>query len=152
MVQEGNQISILIEVNGPSGLWTELGRVFSLGPPSQELQDAFRVACEAQKVSLQLLKPESNPKDLWEANNAFLEEKGYFPERRAYAHGQEYHFVERPIIRNDEPMETQSVMNITVHPTATNKTVWTGVTDNYIVTEVGLGPCLHKTPKEIIVV
>lgn len=152
LVQEGDQISVLIEVNGPSGLWTELGRVFSLGKPSQELQDAFGVACEAQQVSLKLLKPGANPKDLWGANNAFLEKKGYFPERRAYAHGQGYHFVERPIIRNDEPMKIKSGMNITVHPTATNKTVWAGVTDNYIITEVGVGPCLHKTPKEIIVV
>jgi Xaa-Pro aminopeptidase len=152
LVQEGDQISILIEVNGPSGLWTELGRVFSIGKPSQELQDAFGVALEAQKVSLNLLKPGANPKDLWDANNAFLEKKGYFPEKRAYAHGQGYHFVERPIIRNDEPMKIKSGMNITVHPTATNKTVWAGVTDNYIVSEIGAGPCLHKTPKEIIIV
>jgi len=152
LVQEGDQISILIEVNGPSGLWTELGRVFSIGKPSQELQDAFGGALEAQKVSLNLLKPGANPKDLWDANNAFLEKKGYFPEKRAYAHGQGYHFVERPIIRNDEPMKIKSGMNITVHPTATNKTVWAGVTDNYIVSEIGAGPCLHKTPKEIIIV
>ena len=152
MVQEGDQISILIEVNGPGGLWTELGRVISIGKPSQELQDAFGVALETQKVSLNLLKPGANPKDLWDANNAFLEKKGYSPERRAYGHGQGYHFVERPIIRNDEPMKIKSGMNITVHPTTANKTVWAGVTDNYIVTEIGAGPCIHKTPKEIIII
>jgi len=43
-------------------------------------------------------------------------------------------------------------MNITVHPTATKETVWAGITDNYLVTDTGLSPCLHKTPKEIIVV
>ena len=57
VIREGDQFSILIEVNGPSGLWTELGRVISMGKPSQELQDAFGVAVEAQKVSLNLLKP-----------------------------------------------------------------------------------------------
>ena len=151
MIQEGDQLSLLIEVNGPSGQWTELGRVISFGKPSQELQDAFGAALQAQKVSLDLLKPGANPKDIWDANNAFLEKKGYFPEKRAYAHGQGYHFVERPLIRNDEPMKIKAGMNITVHPSAANKTVWAGITDNYIVTESGPGPCIHKFPKEIIV-
>jgi Xaa-Pro aminopeptidase len=150
-VQAGDQISILIEVNGPSGLWTELGRVVSLGKPSQELQDAFGVALEAQNISLNALRPGASPKEAWDANNAFLEKKGFFPERRLYAHGQGYHFVERPLIRNDEPMKIKTGMNLTVHPTATNQTVWAGLTDNYIITEKGPGPCIHKTPKEIIV-
>jgi hypothetical protein len=60
--------------------------------------------------------------------------------------------VERPLIRYDEPMKISAGMNLTVHPTATNKTVWIGVTDNYIVTDSGVSPCLHQTPKEIIVI
>ncbi len=151
-IQKGDQVSVLIEVNGPSGLWTELGRVISMGKPSQELQDAFGVALEAQKVSLNLLKPGANCKDVWDANNEFLVKKGFFPEMRLYAHGQGYHFVERPLIRNDEPMKIRPGMNLTVHPSAVNATVWAGVTDNYMITEKGPGPCLHKTPKEIIVV
>ena len=151
-IQEGDQVSVLIEVNGPGGLWAELGRVFTLGPPSQELQDAFGVALEAQEISLNMIKPGTDPKDLLLANNAFLEGKGYFPERRLYAHGQGYDFVERPLIREDEPMKIQAGMNLTVHPVATNERVWAGVTDNYIVTESGAGPCIHKCPKEIFVI
>ena len=151
-IQDGDQVSILIEVNGPSGLWTELGRVITMGKPSQQLQDAFGIALEAQKISLNLLKPGASPKDAWDANNAFLEKNGFFPERRAYAHGQGYHFVERPLIRNDEPMKIQVGMNLTVHPTAANRTVWAGLTDNFIITESGPGPCIHKNPKEIIVI
>jgi hypothetical protein len=49
-------------------------------------------------------------------------------------------------------MKIRSGMNITVHPTAAKETVWAGITDNYLVTDTGLSPCLHKTPKEIIVV
>jgi Xaa-Pro aminopeptidase len=152
MIKEGDQVSVLIEVNGPGGLWAELGRVFTLGPPPQELQDAFGVALEAQQVSLDLLKPGAAPADLLKANNVFLEQRGYFPERRLYAHGQGYDFVERPLIMKDEPMKIRAGMNLTIHPTATHKTVWAGVTDNYMVTETGAGPCLHNTPKEIIVV
>jgi Xaa-Pro aminopeptidase len=152
VMKKGDQVSVLIEVNGPGGFYAELGRILSIGKPPQELQDAFGVALEAQELSLELLKPGADPKDLWNANNEFLEKNGYFPERRLYAHGQGYDLVERPLIRYDEPMKIKAGMNLVVHPTATNEKAWAGATDNYLVTENGVSPCLHKTPKEIIVV
>jgi Xaa-Pro aminopeptidase len=152
MIRDGDQVSVLIEVNGPGGFYTETGRIFSLGEPSQELQDAFGVAVEAQEITLKMLKPGENPKDIWEANNEFLQKRGYTLERRLYAHGQGYDLVERPLIRYDEPMIIQEGMNITIHPAATNATVWATVCDNYIVTEKGVSECLHKIPKEIIVI
>ncbi len=151
-IKQGDQVSVLIEVNGPGGLYTEIGRLFSIGKPSQEWQDAFGVAVEAQEVTLNLLKPGANPKDIWDANNAFLEKKGYRPERRLYAHGQGYDLVERPLIRDDEPMEIKAGMNITVHPCAITENLWATVCDNYLVTEDGVSHCLHKTPKEIIII
>jgi Xaa-Pro aminopeptidase len=152
VIREGDQISVLIEVNGPGGFYTEIGRIFFIGKPSQELQDAFGVAREAQERTVRLLKPGADPKEIWDANNAFLEKKGYFPERRLYAHGQGYDLVERPLIRYDEPMKITAGMNLTVHPAAASKSVWGSLTDNYLITKDGAGPCLHKTPKEIILV
>lgn len=152
MFREGDQVSLLIEVNGPGGLYAELGRIFSIGDPSQEMQDAMATSVEAQELSLGMLKPGADPREIWDANNAFLEKRGYFPERRLYAHGQGYDLVERPLIRYDETMKIQAGMNLTIHPTAVNARVWAGVTDNYIVTDTGVGACLHRTPKEIIVV
>jgi len=152
MIRDGDQVSVLIEVNGPGGFYTELGRVFSIGTPSQELQDALGIAKEAQEITLKMLRPDANPKDIWDANNEFLQKKGYLPEQRLYAHGQGYDLVERPLIRYDEPMTIQEGMNVTIHPGAATATVWITVCDNYIVTEKGVGPCLHRTPKEIIVV
>ena len=152
VIKEGDQVSLLVEVNGPGGFYTEIGRIFSIGNPPQELQDAFGVSIEAQQLTLSLLKPGANPKDIIEANNEFLQKKGYLPERRLYAHGQGYDLVERPLIRQDEPMKIKAGMNITVHPAATKATVWASVCDNYLVTGQGVSPCLHKTPKEIIVV
>ena len=151
-IKEGDQVSVLIEVNGPGGLYTEIGRLFSIGKPLQEWQDAFGVAVEAQEVTLNLLKPGANPKDIWDANNEFLQEKGYLPERRLYAHGQGYDLVERPLIRDDEPMQIKAGMNITVHPCAITENLWATVCDNYLVTEDGVSDCLHKTPKEIIII
>lgn len=152
MIREGDQVSILLEVNGPGGFYAELGRTLSLGKPSQELQDAFGVALEAQEVTLNLLKPGADPKDICDAHNEFLQKRGYRPERRLYAHGQGYDLVERPAIRDDETMKIKAGMNIAIHPAAAKENVWGRVCDNYLVTETGVSPCLHKTPKEIIVI
>lgn len=152
LIREGDQVSILLELNGPGGFYTELGRTLSLGKPPQELQDAFGVALEAQELTLSLLKPGANPKDIWDAHNEFLQKRGYRHERRLYAHGQGYDLVERPAIRDNEPMKIKAGMNITVHPAAAKEKVWARVCDNYMVTDTGVGPCLHKTPKEIIIV
>lgn len=151
VIKEGDQFSILIEVNGPGGFYTELGRIFSLGKPSQALQDAFGTAVEAQILSQKMMRPGVSPKDIWETHNDFLKRRGYNQESRLYAHGQGYDAVERPAIRYDEPMEILPGMNITIHPFAINKKVWAAVTDNYLITPEGECVWIHTYPKEIIV-
>ncbi len=151
-IREGDQISLLIEVSGPGGFYAEIARIFSIGPPSQELVDAFGHAVEAQSYSLSLMKPGANPRDILAANSEFLVKRGFRPELRLYAHGQGYDLVERPLFLQDETMAIQAGMNITVHPAAATSSLWCTVCDNYIVGPDGPGECLHKTPKEIIVV
>jgi Xaa-Pro aminopeptidase len=150
MVREGDQFSLLIEVNGPGGMYTEAGRVFFVGKAPSELTDAMEAAKEIQEATLKLIRPGADPAEIWRANNVFLTRKGFLPETRLYAHGQGYDLVERPLIRDDEPMKLQAGMNITVHPTVGSERVWVWVCDNYLVTESGVSECLHKTPKEII--
>ena len=107
---------------------------------------------EAQEHSLSLLKPGANPGEILAANNEFLGRKGYKPELRLYAHGQGYDLVERPLFLKDETMNIKEGMNITLHPAAATDKVWATVCDNYIVGSDGPGECLHKTPKEILVI
>jgi Xaa-Pro aminopeptidase len=152
VLREGDHIVVLLEGNGPGGYYTEIARPFSLGEPSQEIKDVYAYVREAQDLTLGLLKPGANPKDIWDANNEFLQKKGSAPEGRLYAHGEGYELVERPAIRYDEPMKIKAGMNIAVHPTGKNSRVWTTLCDNYLTTENGVGPCLHKTPKDIIIV
>lgn len=152
LIREGDQVTLLIEVNGPGGLYTEIARIFSMGPPSQELVDAFSCSLEAQQHSLSLIKPGARPAEILAANNEFLEQRGYKPELRLYAHGQGHDLVERPLFLKDETMQIREGMNFAVHPTATNDHVWGHICDNYIVGPDGPGECLHKTPKEILVI
>lgn len=146
---EGDQFTLMIEVNGPGGLYTELGRTCVLGKASDDLLEACEIAKEAQQITINLLKPGADPKDLLAANNEFLRSKGMPVEKRLYAHGQGYDLVERPAIRDDEPMKLKANMNIAIHPIATSKTAFAWVCDNYLVTEIGASECLHKTPKKI---
>ncbi|MFC1863740.1 M24 family metallopeptidase, partial [Thermodesulfobacteriota bacterium] len=152
IIQEGDQVSLLIEVNGPGGLYTEIARMFSIGRPSQELVDAFSYSVEAQQHTLSLIKPGAYPGEILAANNEFLGRQGYKPELRLYAHGQGHDLVERPLFLKDETMLLSEGMNLTVHPAALTDKVWAHICDNYIVGPDGPGECLHKTPKEILVV
>jgi len=149
VVGEGDQFTLMIEVNGPGGMYTEIGRVFVVGKAPPELEDAFEIAREAQKVTLRLLRPGADPGELWRANNRFLTENGFPPEGRLYAHGQGYDLVERPAIREDERMKLKTNMNITVHPIIGTDRVWVWVCDNYLITDSGVSECLHQTPQHI---
>jgi len=148
-IQKGDQFTIMLEANGPGGFYTELARSCVVGKASNELKEAFEVAREAQARTLKLLKPGAMPGDILAAHNDFLRSCGYAEERRLFAHGQGYDLVERPAIREDEPMVIQAGMNITVHPIIASKTVFTWVCDNYLITEDGVSECLHRTEKKI---
>jgi len=148
-IKDGDQFTLMIEVNGPGGHYAELGRTCVLGKASQELLEAFEMAREAQQETLKRLRPGADPRELIASHNDFLRSHGWPEEDRLFAHGQGYDLVERPAIREDESMKIQADMNITVHPIAASKTVFTWVCDNYLVTEDGVSDCLHKTPKQV---
>ena len=151
-LRENESFTLMIEVNGPGGMYAELGRIFFTGDVPVELSDAYELCREAQQVTLKLLKPGANPKDIWDANNEFLVKHGMLPETRLYAHGQGYDLVERPSFQIGERMKIQENMNIAVHPVVASKKATAILCDNYIVTRTGVSECLHKIPKEIFVV
>jgi Xaa-Pro aminopeptidase len=148
-IQKGDQFTLMIETNGPGGFYTEISRTCVLGKASDELLMAWEVSKEAQQVTLNLLKPGVTPTDLLDANNEFLRNKGFPEEKRLFAHGQGYDLVERPAIREDEPMVLKENMNITVHPMAATQKAYAFICDNYLITKTGPSDCLHKTPKKI---
>ena len=149
VVREGDQFTLMIEVNGPGGMYAELARIFFLGKVPSQLRDALETAKEIQKATLRQIRPGADPGEIWRANNEFLMKKGLLPETRAYAHGQGYDLVERPLIRDDEPMKLEANMNIAVHPTVGSDRFWVWVCDNYLITESGVSQCLHNCPQEI---
>jgi Xaa-Pro aminopeptidase len=150
VIKEGDQFTLMIEVNGPGGIYGEMGRCLFLGDVPAELRDANALLKETRDRTLKLLKPGADPKEIWDANNAYLVSKGQMPESRVFAHGQGYSLVERPAIRNDETMKLKANMNITVHPTVFSERYWLSMWDNWLITETGVSERLHKTPEEIL--
>jgi Xaa-Pro aminopeptidase len=149
IVREGDQFTLMVEVNGPGGMYGEAGRCFFVGEVPSELYDAHELLKETQRYTVQQLKPGADPRGIWDANNRFLVGKGLPPETRLYAHGQGYDLVERPAIRDDEPMKLKANMNITVHPTVASSRYWLSIWDNWLIGSDGPGERLHKTPQEI---
>ena len=104
---------------------------------------------ESRKLTLDLLKPGTSCKDIWETFNAFMRKNGRPEESRLYCHGQGYDLVERPLIRSDEPWTIEKDMNIVVHPTYGHGGYLNWLCDNYIIGGNGPGDRLHQYPEKI---
>jgi Xaa-Pro aminopeptidase len=149
IIKEGDTIALLVEDSGPGGMYAELGRSCVVGKASQEIKDEFAFALEARQYNLSLLTPGAPCKDVFEAYNAFMRKNGRPEEKRLHCHGQGYDLVERPLIRQDEPMTIEKDMNIVVHPTYIRGHVLSWVCDNYLIGPDGPGERLHRFPEAI---
>ena len=151
VIEKGDQFVLLVEDNGPGGMYTELGRSCVVGAKvPQEMKDELAFVMEARKLTLDLLKPGTPSKDIWDAFNAFMRKNGRPTEARLYCHGQGYDLVERPLIRNDEPMVIAQDMNIVVHPSYIHAGYLNWLCDNYLIGGNGPGDRLHQFPEEVV--
>jgi Xaa-Pro aminopeptidase len=150
-LQKGDQIALLVEDNGPGGMYTELGRSCVVGVKvPQDMKDELAFCQEARKFTLDLLKPGTPCKDIWDAFNDFMKKNGRPAEARLYCHGQGYDLVERPLVRHDEPWTIEKDMNIVVHPTYIHAGYLNWLCDNYLIGGNGPGDRLHKFPEEVV--
>ncbi|MCK1441589.1 aminopeptidase P family protein [Bradyrhizobium sp. 48] len=148
-LQRGDHLSLLIEINGPGGFYTEIARTIVLGKATSELTDAFAAVKAAQAYSLSLMKPGVSVRDIFAAHNVYMKQNGMPQETRLYAHGQGYDMVERPLIRQDDDMELRQGMCLAVHPGYETPSLFAVICDNYVIEENGVGECLHQTKKQI---
>ncbi len=149
VIEKGDTVALLVEDSGPGGMYTELGRTCVVGKASQEIKDEFAFALEARKFNLNLLKPGTPCAEIFAAYNDFMRKNGRPEEKRLHCHGQGYDLVERPLIRNDEPMSIEKDMNIVVHPTYIRGHVLSWVCDNYLIEAKGPSERLHHFPEII---
>ena len=148
-LEAGEHFSLLIENNGPGGMYTEIARTIVLGKASNELIDGFESMKEAQAHTLRLLKPGASCADIARSHDEYMRSRGLPAELRLYAHGQGYDLVERPLIRADETMTLEEHMNLAVHPGYETSSIFAVICDNSFIEAGGPGTCLHKTPKQV---
>ena len=150
VIQTGDQVSVLIEVNGPGGYYCEVMRIYTVGAePTPELQAAFDTAVKTQQLMTSLMRPGTKASDIFAAASAFLVERGCVPPVRSIGHGQGTPLVERPNFRPDETWALAEGMNIAVHPQAVMPPTWSVVCDNFLVKKDGVEK-LHQFPHEIV--
>ena len=149
-IKEGDYVTLLVEDSGPGGMYTELGRTCVLGKASAALKEEFAFTLEARRFTLDLLKPGTPCREIWDEYNAFMRKNKRPEEARLYCHGQGYDLVERPLIRNDEPLPIEADTNIVVHPTYVHRGIMSWVCDNWIIGRNGPGERLHKFPEQIV--
>jgi len=149
-LRAGDTLTLLIENNGAGGFFTELSRPIVLGKASQEQKDTWAALLEAQQFTLSLLRPGASCRDIFETYNGYLRQKKLPEERRLHCHGQGYDMVERPLVRQDEPMAIAADMCIVVHPGVKTARQFMTIVDDYLIGPDGPGECLHRSPKTII--
>ena len=150
VLRAGDMLTLLLETNGPGGLYTEIGRTCVLGKASQEAREEHEFELAARNLTLKLLKPGASCGEIWESYNQFLRENGRPEERRLYCHGQGYDLVERPLVRNDEPIRIQENMNIACHPNFISQGMFNTLCDNYLIGKNGVVERLHKFPEKLL--
>ena len=149
VLRDGDQFSLLVENNGPGGVYCELGRTAVLGRATEQMQEQQAFVLEAQRFCLGLLKPRADPASIWNEYNRFMREHGRPEEKRVHFHGQGYDMVERPLIRSDESMPIAPNMYFALHPAFSTEHTYSWACDNFLLNSEGAVERLHQTPQII---
>jgi Xaa-Pro aminopeptidase len=149
VIREGDYFALLVETNGPGGLWTELGRSCVLGSATPEMLEEFDFVLQARRMCVELMAPGVPAADVFEGYNDFMREHGRPAETRLHCHNQGYDLVERPLIRSDETATIEVDMNIACHPMYIGGGVFSTLCDNYRIAVDG-NRRLHAYPERIV--
>lgn len=150
VIREGDVFILLVEVDGPGGLYAEIGRTCTLGSAPSRVKEELEFTLRAQRFTVEQLRPGAPCREVFEAYNEFMREHGRPAEQRIHAHGQGYDLVERPLIRFDETMTVQAGMNFACHPNYAIDGFTSWICDNWLVGPGGPGERLHRFPQEIV--
>lgn len=144
--------TILIESSGPGGYYTELARTIVFGKVPRQLADEADLLVEAQRNTVQLLRPGAAPAEIFQAHADFMQRVNRPKEVRNFAHGQGYDVMERPLIRPEESMPVQANMCFAVHPSYATSTCYAFMCDNFIVAPDGATQRIHQTKQSVFAV
>ncbi|MGP4014888.1 M24 family metallopeptidase [Saccharopolyspora sp. 5N708] len=148
VIREGDAFHLMVEVNGPGGMYTEIGRSGIVGKIPARIAEEYEFCLQAQRFCYDLLRPGAAPADVWAEYNQYLRDNGRPEELRLHCHGQGTDLVERPLIRAEEPMPLAAGMNIACHPRYVLDGFCHWVCDNVIIGDDGVAE-LHEFDKRL---
>lgn len=159
-LKKGDQISVLLETNGPGGHFSAIGRHFSLGSPPGEDFYYWELALKMQDFAAERLKPGVSVKEIYDANAEYISSLGGRTVPRNYLHSLGYCFGEKPFLFDKtETIPLRENMVYIVHPyvvfTRKSHPGFSGedemyAVDTYRVTPEG-GERQNKVPREIFI-
>ena len=149
-IQEGDDLLLMIEANGPGGYYTELARTFCQEAPPQALTDIFATARGIQHAIAREVKPGVKISDIHALYQKLVTDAGFPPENRLLMHGQGYDLVEWPGFQADDEGILEENMVLAIHPHLIKEDVSGYCCDDYLVTKDG-AVRMHEFPQELIV-
>lgn len=160
-LEKGDQLSILLETNGPGGHFSAIGRHFSLGEPPEEDIYYWHLALKMQDFAARHLKPGISVREIYDASEEYINSLGYQTKPRNYLHSLGYCFGEKPFLFDEtERIPLRENMVYIVHPyvlfTRKNRLGLDEpdemyAIDTYRVTLEG-GQRQNKVPREIVII
>src|SRR3546814_15267820 len=96
-------------------------RTISFGEPAPGLVRACEQAVAAQEHTFSVMKAGVACSDIYAEYRKYMDDKGLAADTRLYSHGQGLDLVERPLIRHDETMVLRAGLNMTAHPSVSDR-------------------------------
>lgn len=140
-IEEGDTVTVMIEVAGPGGMYCELARTFCLGKPNDSLLELYEIAKGAQHAVAAEAKPGVTGAELTKVFDDYVTRYGIAPNARFVGHGQGLDMMESPAICAEETMELEEGMFFAIHPELVrpneNGVDFATCCDNYRITKDG---------------
>lgn len=148
-IEPGDNVTVMIEVSGPGGMYSELARMFCLGEPTNSLKELYEIAKGCQAAIAAAAKPGVTGAELNRIFDDYVTPYGIAPNTRFAGHGQGYDMMEAPAICSAETMVLQEDMYFAIHPELMLNGDFAIACDNYRITKDG-AVRLTRTPQEIV--
>lgn len=116
-ISGGDRLFMMLEGNGPGGLFSAIGRYFILGEPCEQTVRYWDMAVKAQEFAASMMKPGTCLRDIFDANYEYIASEGFLTNHQNYLHSFGYVYGERPYLHDRSETEIlRKGMHYIVHP------------------------------------
>lgn len=115
ILQEGDVITLSIEIAGEGGYWFQVIRTLSIGATGSAARDQYKVRIEAEDQFLELMRPEQTVGPIIRAVQDTITKTGCSTSASS-GHGTGLDFAEAPNLAPESSFQLRENMVVTFHP------------------------------------